>query len=191
MAAGVLWLMSLPIDQHLATGEKPAPGGDLLSGRYACYDVYAARDGEWLAVGAIEPAFFANLCNALGLERWIPHQLDDARQDEIRADFRRAFATRDRDDWVRELAPRDTCIAPVYAVSAVVGDPHFRGAVVQARHERYGTFRQLASVPASTGATGASYAAGDATAAETEAVLRDAGVSAHAISKMRSEGVVP
>lgn len=191
VAAGVLWLMSLPIDQHLATGEQPAPGGDLLSGRYACYDVYAARDGKWLAVGAIEPAFFANLCNALGLAHCIPHQLDDARQAEIRADFRRAFATRDRDDWVRELAPRDTCVAPVYAVSEVVEDPHFRGAVAQAQHARHGTFRQLAPVLAGTDATGAPYAVVDATAAETEAVLREAGVSAQAITKMRREGVVP
>ncbi len=93
--------MSLPIDQHLATGEVPAPGGDLLTGRYACYDVYAARDGKWLAVAAIEPAFFAQpLQRRSGSTQWIPHQLDDARQDEIRADFRRVFATRDRDDWV-------------------------------------------------------------------------------------------
>jgi len=191
VAAGVLWLMSLPIDQHLATGEQPAPGGDLLSGRYACYDVYAARDGKWLAVGAIEPAFFANLCTALGIERWIPHQLDDARQDDIRADLRRAFATRDRDEWVRELAPRDTCVAPVHAVSEVVDDPHFRGVVVQARHERRGTFRQLAPVLAGTQATGAPYAVGDATPAETEALLREVGVSAQAIEKMRREGVVP
>ena len=191
VAAGVLWLMSLPIDQHLATGEQPAPGGDLLSGRYACYDVYAARDGKWLAVGAIEPAFFANLCTALGLERWIPHQLDDAQQDDIRADLRRAFATRDRDEWVRELAPRDTCVAPVYAVSEVVDDPHFRGAVVQARHERHGSFRQLAPVLAGTQAAGAPYAVNDATPAETEALLREVGVSAQAIEKMRREGIVP
>jgi len=191
VAAGVLWLMSLPIDQHLATGEQPAPGGDLLSGRYACYDVYAARDGKWLAVGAIEPAFFTNLCTALGLERWIPHQLDDARQDDIRADLRRAFATRDRDEWVRELAPRDTCVAPVYAVSEVVDDPHFRGAVVPARHERHGTFRQLAPVLAGTQAAGAPSVVGDATPAETEALLREVGVSAQAIEKMRREGIVP
>jgi len=191
VAAGVLWLMSLPIDQHLATGEQPAPGGDLLSGRYACYDVYAARDGRWLAVGAIEPAFFANLCTALGLERCIPHQLDDARQDEIRADLRRVFATRDRDEWVRELAPRDTCVAPVNAVSEVVEDPHFRGAVAQARHERHGSFRQLAPVLAGTQAAGAPSAVGDATPAETEALLREVGLSAQTIEKMRREGVVP
>jgi alpha-methylacyl-CoA racemase len=191
VAAGVLWLMSLPIDQHLATGERPAPGGDLLSGRYACYDVYAARDGKWLAVGAIEPAFFANLCNALGLERWIPHQLDDAKQDEIRADFRRALATRDRDDWVRELAPRDTCLAPVYEVAEVVDDPHFRGRVTTARHERHGTFRQLAPVFAGAAAAGAPAAVGDATAAETEELLRQVGVTGQEIEKMRREGVVP
>jgi alpha-methylacyl-CoA racemase len=191
VAAGVLWLMSLPIDQHLATGERPAPGGDLLSGRYACYDVYAARDGRWLAVGAIEPAFFANLCKALGLERWIPHQLDDARQDELRADFRRAFATRDRDEWVRELAPRDTCVAPVYEVAEVVDDPHFRGRVAEARHERHGTFRQLAPVFAGADAAGAPAAVGDATAAETEELLRQVGVSGQEIEKMRREGVVP
>lgn len=193
VAAGVLWLMSLPIDQYLATGEPPSPGGDLLNGRYACYDVYEAGDGRWLAVAAIEPAFFANLCNALGLERWIAHQLDDGRQEEIRADFRRAFATRDRDDWVRELAPRDTCVSPVSSVQEVVEDAHFRerGALVEARHERHGTFRQLAPVLAGADATGAPYAVGDATAAETEDLLRQVGVSGQEIEKMRREGVVP
>ena len=191
VAAGVLWLMSLPLDQHLATGERPTPGGDLLSGRYACYDVYAARDGRWLAVGAIEPAFFANLCKALGLEQWVPHQLDDAKQDEIRAEFRRAFATRDRDEWVRELGPRDTCVAPVYEVAEVVDDPHFRGRVVEARHQRHGAFRQLAPVFAGADAAGAPAAVGDATAAETEELLRQVGLSGQEIEKMRSEGVVP
>jgi len=109
----------------------------------------------------------------------------------MRADFRRAFAMRDRDDWVRELAPRDTCVAPVYAVAEVVDDPHFRGAVVQARHERHGTFRQLAPVLAGMQATGAPYAVGDATPAETETLLREVGLREQAIEKMRREGVVP
>ena len=87
---------------------SPVPGGDILTGRYAFYDVYRAADGQWLAVGAIEPAFYRNLCNALGCERWIPHQMDDAVQDEIRADFRRVFATRTRDEWVDALASDDT-----------------------------------------------------------------------------------
>ena len=130
VADGVLSLMSLAIDQHVATGAEMAPGRDLLTGRYACYDVYRARDGKWIAVGAIEPAFWANLCKALGCEKWIAHQTDDAVQDAVRADLRDAFATRGRDEWVAALAPNDTCVAPVYDVAELIRDPHFaaRGA---------------------------------------------------------------
>lgn len=130
VADGVLSLMSLAIDQHLATGAEMAPGRDLLTGRYACYDVYRARDGKWIAVGAIEPPFWANLCKQLGCDKWIAHQTDDAVQDAARADLRAAFATRDRDEWVALLAPADTCVAPVYEVAELVRDPHFaaRGA---------------------------------------------------------------
>ena len=66
VAEGVLWLMSLPVDEQLALGGEIGPGHDVLSGRYACYGTYRAGDGKWLAVGAIEAKFFANLCGALG-----------------------------------------------------------------------------------------------------------------------------
>ena len=66
VAEGVLWLMSLAIDEQLALGGDIASGHDILSGRYACYGTYATADGKWVAVGAIEAKFFANLCRALG-----------------------------------------------------------------------------------------------------------------------------
>jgi alpha-methylacyl-CoA racemase len=126
VADGVVALMSLNVDEYLATGLVPGPRHSLLTGRYACYDVYPARDGRWLAVGAIEPHFYANLCRALGCERWTDHQTDDEAQDAIRADFRAAFATRDRDEWVAELGPADTCVSAVASVPEVVRDEHFR-----------------------------------------------------------------
>ena len=66
VAEGVLWLMSLPVDEQLALGGDIGPGHDVLSGRYACYGTYRTSDGKWVAVGAIEAKFFANLCAALG-----------------------------------------------------------------------------------------------------------------------------
>ncbi len=123
--------------------ERAGPGSSLLTGRYACYDTYRAADGRWLAVAAIEPKFWANLCRALGLERWVDAQLDDAVQDEVRADVQAAFATRSRDEWVAELAPADTCVAPVLSVAEVVDDPQFvaRGAFAEAVHPTEGRFR--------------------------------------------------
>jgi alpha-methylacyl-CoA racemase len=122
-ADGVLHLMSLFVDETLATGGEVAPGTTLLTGKYACYDVYAARDGGWLAVGAIEKQFFANLCRALGREDLADAQYDDARQDEIRKAFAEAFATRDRDDWVSELADKDACVAPVLSIAEAPKHP--------------------------------------------------------------------
>ncbi len=68
IADGVLGLMALAVDEYLATGEEPGPRHGLLTGRYACYDTYPTRDGKWLTVAAIEPRFWANLCELLGLD---------------------------------------------------------------------------------------------------------------------------
>ncbi len=192
VADGVLWLMSLCVDQYLATGEEPGPGHDILTGRFACYDVYAARDGRWLAVAAIEPAFFANLCRALGCERWIPHQTDDARQDEIRAAFRRAFARRDRDAWVAELAPADTCVAPVQSIAELTRDAQLaqRGAFGEAVHPTAGRFRQLAPLLAGQRSAPGPFPVPDAAQTDTDTLLREAGLDAAGIEKLRSEGVV-
>src|SRR5690606_4087563 len=131
-----------------AAAGRAGLGADLLPGRYACYDAYRCRDGRWLAVAAIEPHFFANLCRALGLERWIPHQLDDARQAELRAQLAAAFATRDRDAWVAELGPGDACVAPVLEVAEVAADPHLaaRGVWATAEHPAHGRVRQVGPV---------------------------------------------
>jgi alpha-methylacyl-CoA racemase len=192
VAEGVLSLMSLMIDQHLATGEDPGPGHDILTGRYACYDTYQARDGKWLAVGAIEAAFYANLCRALGCEKWIAHQRDDAVQGQIRADFQAAFRRRDRDEWVAELSGADTCVAPVYAISELVQDEHFaqRGAFVEARFGDRGSFRQVGAVLAGSGPIAAPVEVRDPSLSDADEVLGAAGLSAEEIEKLRGAGIV-
>jgi alpha-methylacyl-CoA racemase len=189
---GAYSLMSLHIEQYLATQDEPGPGTTLLTGRYACYDVYPTRDSKWLAVGAIEPAFFANLCNALSLERWIPHQQDDARQEEIRADFRKAFARQDRDQWVTELAPRSTCVAPVYSIAELVEDPQFLGrrVFVDAKHPEHGSFRQVGPVLAGAAQPSATHQLRDASLTDTVELLGNAGMTKQEIEDLRSRGVV-
>lgn len=189
---GVLSLMALAVDEHLATGAEPGPGHDVLTGRYAFYDTYPARDGRWLAVGAIEPRFWANLCRALGLERWIPHQTDDAVQDAIRADLRAAFACRDRDDWVEALGPADTCVAPVLSVAELARDPQLaaRGVFCEAEHPEHGRFRQLAPVLAGMPRPPGPVPLRAAGETDTAELLRAAGLSDDEIRKLAGEGVV-
>ena len=189
---GVLSLMSLHIDQSLATGSEPGPGHDILTGRYACYDVYRARDGKWLAVGAIEPAFYANLCKAIGCDQWLSHQNDDEHQDAIRADFKVAFAKRDRDEWVTLLAPNDTCVTPVYSIAELVADPHFaaRGLFVDAEDDEHGEFRQLGSVFAGSPTHEGAYKAVSASQTDTDELLAAVGIAADEIERMRKSGII-
>jgi alpha-methylacyl-CoA racemase len=151
-ADGVLALMALQVDEHLATGVVPGPGHGILTGRYACYGVYGCSDGKWLTVAAIEPKFWANLCRGLGLERWTDFQLDDVVQDEIRADVEAVFRMRPRDEWVHDLAPADTCVAPVLSVPELVADEQFaaRHAFVWATDQDH-EFRQVGWVLAGSG----------------------------------------
>jgi alpha-methylacyl-CoA racemase len=192
VADGVLFTTSLWIDQYFATGERPGPGHDVLTGRYAWYDCYRARDGGWLAVAAIEAPFFANLCKALGLEQWIGRQEEDAAQDAMRADFRRVFATRDRDAWVRELAPADTCVAPVYSVPELAADAHFaeRRVFCEATHPAHGRFRQVGPVFAGGDRDAIDHTALPYARSDAEEVLRGAGFSEDEVRTLRRENAV-
>ena len=191
VADGVVALMSLYVDEYFATGEIPAPGHNILTGRYACYDVYRCADDRWVAVGAIEPHFFANLCRALNCERWLTHQTDDAVQDAMRADFAAAFARRTRDEWVADLGPADTCVSEVASVPELVAEPHFRArdVFVHATRPGHDDFEQVGWVLAGMDREQAAPQTRDATITDTDALLGEAGYSAAEIAAMREEGV--
>jgi alpha-methylacyl-CoA racemase len=202
IAEGVLWLTSLAVDEYLATGAPVGPGQNMVTGRYACYDTYQAADGGWLAVGAIEPKFYANLCRLIGCEQWATHQLDDEAQDKIRADFRAAFATKDRDAWVAELAGADTCVTPVLSVAELVDDDQFvaRHAFVEATTRSTGAdeaggdaptrFRQVAPLMAAMVTPEVPVVAGDPLESDTERLLTAAGLDPTLIADLLERGVV-
>ncbi|MBS0306106.1 MAG: CoA transferase [Proteobacteria bacterium] len=189
---GMLNLMSLYVDQYLATGEDTRPGSGVLSGRYAWYGIYATRAGKHPAVGAIEGHFFRNLCRLLGLEQYGERQYDAAAQPEMRAAFEAAFARRDRDEWVALLAGADTCVAPVLSIPEVCTDRHLRerGTFRDAIHPERGRFEQLAPLLAGCARDAAPHTVAAAGHTDTDEVLRGAGFAAAEIAALRSEGCV-
>jgi alpha-methylacyl-CoA racemase len=194
VAEGVLWLTSLAIDEQLALGGDFLPGHDVLSGRYACYGVYAGSDGKWLAVGAIEAKFFANLCAALGLAELAALQLDEAAQDRIRSALVAAFAERTRDEWVELLAGADTCVAPVLEIAEVATTPQFvaRGVVTSAVHPTEGAVAQLAPLLAGMQrpAGGTPVRLPDIAQTDTEHLLKEAGVDGETVARWVARQVV-
>lgn len=87
-------------------------GKNLLDTGAPYYDVYQTADGKWMAVGALEPQFFAELIRLLQLDH-TPSQHDVARWPELRALLADRFRQRTRDEWAAVFAGTDACVAPV------------------------------------------------------------------------------
>ncbi len=101
-------------------------GTNLLDGGAPFYATYACADGRFVAVGAIEPQFFAALLEGLGLDPAAWSQHDRARWPALRDALAGAFATRDRDAWERAFEGSDACVTPVLGLDEVADHPHHR-----------------------------------------------------------------
>lgn len=99
----------------------------LLDGGAPFYGCYETADGQYVAVGAIEPQFFAALLAGLGLSRDdVPAQHDKASYPRMREVFTRRFASRTRDEWAQTFAGTDACVTPVLTWSEAAADEHLR-----------------------------------------------------------------
>jgi alpha-methylacyl-CoA racemase len=115
-------------------------GVNLLDSGAPFYEVYETADGGHVAVGAIEPQFYAALLDGLGLTpAELPPQMDRSRWPETKERFASIFSTRSRAEWAARFEGTDACVAPVLAPWEAPGHPHHaaratfvdRGGVVQ------------------------------------------------------------
>jgi alpha-methylacyl-CoA racemase len=107
---------------HLWSDERAA---NLLDGGAPFYSTYACADGRYVAVGALEPRFFAALAAGVGLdEHRISRRWDSATWPELRSTLAEAFAARDRDDWVVHFTGSEACVTPVLTFEEAAQHPH-------------------------------------------------------------------
>ncbi len=194
VAEGVLWLMSLLIDEQLALGGDIRPGHDILSGRYACYGTYEHGRREVACRRArSRPSSSPTSAPPSAARSWPRSQLDDDAQPAIRAAFAAAFATRTRDEWVEELAGADTCVAPVLEISEVarppaVRCPRCRGCGGRTRPRA--SCVQLAPLLAGMERPGAPVPLPDMAQTDTEHLLKEAGVDGETVARWVARKVV-
>jgi alpha-methylacyl-CoA racemase len=166
------------------TDEREA---NLLDGAAPFYDTYTCRDGRYLAVGAIEPQFFAALCDGLGLDPAEFPQHDRASWPDQKARIAAVIATRDRDEWAEVFDGTDACVAPVLSLTEAPDHPHnvARGAFVEVDG-----VRQPAPAPRFSRTPGSVRRPAPTHGADTDAVLAELGLADEAVAALRAEGVV-
>lgn len=101
-----------------------ARGTNLLDGGAPFYRCYACRDGRFVAVGALEPQFYAALLAGLDIPPDEAPQYDLAGWGALHARFAAVFATQGRDDWAAHFAETDACVTPVLTLAEAPGHPH-------------------------------------------------------------------
>ena len=125
MVDGVPAMMGL-IHGMLAKGSWSETRADnWLDGAAPFYRCYTCRDGKFVAVGALEPQFYAILLDKLGLPGAYSETQNDKKTWYARADeFAAVFMTRTRDEWAVEFDGTDACVAPVLTFSEAPNHPH-------------------------------------------------------------------
>jgi alpha-methylacyl-CoA racemase len=121
-------LLTTQFHELLAAGLwREERGANLLDGGAPFYGVYQTADGRHLAVGALEPQFYAELLRRLGLDAGdLPAQLDRDGWPLLRERLAALFRTRTRDEWCELLAGTDACVAPVLGLGEAPAHPHNR-----------------------------------------------------------------
>jgi alpha-methylacyl-CoA racemase len=157
----------------LASGFWSEPRGvNLLDTGAPFYDVYETSDGRWMAVGALEPQFYAELVRLLDLDG-LPAQHDRERWPELRSRIAARFKERTQREWADVFAGTDACVAPVLTWSEAGSHEHLagRGTLV----ERDGV-TQPAPAPRFSRTPSALGTPAVPSGADTRAVLTDWGV---------------
>jgi alpha-methylacyl-CoA racemase len=187
MVDGAASLMSLFHGLAAAGQWDPARrAANLLDGGAPFYATYECADGRFVALGALEPKFFAELARRIGLdESFIKRQYDRRCWPGMRDAITRIISGRGRDEWCALLEGSDACFAPVLSLAEAADHPHARE---RAAFVDIDGVRQPAPAPRFSRSTPSTPTAGPQAGAHTEAVLAEAGFSAAEIAALLAEG---
>jgi crotonobetainyl-CoA:carnitine CoA-transferase CaiB-like acyl-CoA transferase len=131
---------------YLLNGNLPQRPESATGSDMACLNTYKAGDGKYFTIGCAEPWLWAKLCKLVGREDFIPHQFEDIdQQNEMYRALSDAFATKNRDEWVKLLDEADIGVGPVYDFADIFSDPHFkhRKVLAEVEHPKLGRIKLL------------------------------------------------
>lgn len=187
MTDGVASLASVFYGMQASGMHTTDIGTNLFDGGAPFYAIYECADGGFMSVAPIEPHFFSLLLQTIEIdESDLPPQYDRSRWPEVKGILAARFREKSRDEWCAILEGTDCCAAPVLTYDEAREHPH---------HRQRGTFigeagTEVGPVPVLSRTPGVVRPSPSWVGADTDTVLREAGIDAETISQRRAEGAV-
>lgn len=176
---------------YLACGVEPEWENHVLNGG-SFYDYYRTRDGRWMSVGSLEPAFMQQLCEALGRPELAAHSVKPEQQAVLKQALQVEFEKRSFEELCELFAGVDACVEPVLSLAEAVEHPQLkaRALVSQVPRGDGSTQAQLACPLKFSEGLPAPRHIGVAVGAHSDEVLVELGISAQRIDELRQAKVV-
>ena len=188
MVDGAATLMAMFFSMQGAGVFKMERGTNLLDGGAHFYGTYETGDGKYIAVGSIEPQFYALLLEKTGVDADVfSAQMDQARWSEYKEQLTRVFKTKTRDEWCQIMEGSDVCFAPVLALDEVHDHPHHQA---RASFIELDGMKQPAPAPRFSRSEVAVAHGSRMPGEDSRAVLADAGFEAGEIDHLIAAGAV-
>lgn len=190
--AAMTW-STMYLGKYFADGKIPKPSSELLTGQFACYNIYKTKDGGYMSLGALEPQFWSAFCKAIGMEDMIPRQMDEGEKAEkLISEVKKVFLEHTKDEWIELLKDVDCCCEPVNSFDEMLSDPQIihRKMICEIEHPKEGTIRQV-NFPGKFSATPARVRLSPpALGQHTEEILKKLGETNKEIADLRKEKVI-
>jgi alpha-methylacyl-CoA racemase len=182
-------ILSTMIHAFIAMGIwQDDPGTNMLDTGAHFYEVYETADGKYMAVGAIENQFYAELLERTGLkDEDLPFQMDRSQWPSLKERFAALFETKTRDEWQELLEGTDACAVPVLSLTEAPSHPH--NVARETFVDRDGVV-QPAPAPRFSRTTAGIAGPAPAPGQHTDKALADWGFSADELAKLRETGAV-
>ncbi len=193
MMDAIMPLSTFAFARTQADNANVLPSGHELSGKLANYNVYQCSDGNYVALGALEPKFWQGFCTAVNKPEWAQSLLAEGEElNTLKVEVAVLFATRTQQEWLALSGQYDFCLSAILAMDELEHQAHIqeRQMVVKQQTNEGIDYHSLGIPLKFSGTPGAIAWSAPALGEDTLAILKEAGYSDESIKSFTEQQVV-